>query len=246
MLAKPCWVDSIPLDLLYGWIPTAAVIILIVLAAECAPTPAHADTGLYLDLAGGLSHFTPTLQDGDWHQQGLPHKFDKQAFAFRVGAGYRFSDRWAIEAHYLNLGTTRVFSTFVNDPDYNLKTKSCIANCTATGNLTASSAYQGVDLAAVHTWRTKSGVDPFIKFGAAYLLQRFTIENYNQSFTQKHYGRIPAGLIGGGLSYKWAYVEADYYHGIGGPNSFAGQPQGYPISKQILVVWAGIQVPLTF
>lgn len=218
----------------------------LLLALSLAYSIVHAETGLYLDLAGGISHFTPTLQDGDWCQQGIFCRFDQQAVAWRAGAGYRFSDRWSVEAHYLNLGTTRVFSTFVDDPDYSLKLKRCVSNCSATGNLTASSAYQGFDVAAVYTWHPTDTLAPFIKFGGAYLFQRFTVENYNQSFAQKHYGRIPAGLIGAGLSYKWAYIEADYYHGFGGANSFAGHEQGYPISKQIAVGWFGVRVPLTF
>lgn len=220
--------------------------VMVMLMQTCTSTPVMA--GMYIDIAGGFTQFIPTWQDGDFHQDGLPHQYDSQAAAWRAGLGYRFNERWSVQAHYLNFGTTRVFAEFVNDRDYDPKAHQCLRKCNETGQLTASDAVQGFDVSASHHWQVGE-MSPFLRVGGALLFHRFSIENYNGTFAQKHYGRIPATLIGGGVCYKVLCAETTFYAGIGGPNSGCVAPSdqsscGYPISKQLIMSLISLKIPL--
>ena len=220
--------------------------VMMLLMQTCTTKPAIAD--VYLDLAGGFTQFIPTWQDGDFHQDGLPHRYDSQAFAWRAGIGYRLNERWSVQAHYLNFGTTRVFVEFVDDRDYDPKVHQCLRNCQRTGQLTASDAVQGGEVSVSHHWPFDAWA-PFVRLGGALLFHRFSIENYNGTFAQKHYGRIPTALIGGGVCYKVLCAETTYYAGFGSPNGgCVAQSEesgcGYPISKQLIMSLISLRIPL--
>lgn len=194
---------------------------------------------LYLNLAGGVSIGQHTAPDGIWYQKGLNYSTDLQSVSWKAGAGYQW-DRWGIEANYVNLGTRRIHSTFVDDAIYSVKQHRCTGTafqCSQTGNLTASDAMHGVEVLASYRW-PHGDWSPYVKFGGAWMLNRFTVENYNLSFTQKLYGGMPMAVGGIGLAYKWAYVEADYYSLVG------KQPESTPISTQVVLTTFGFKVPL--
>lgn len=200
-------------------------------------TQAHAETGPYLNLSAGVSTGQHTAPDGIWYQQGLNYSTDMQAFSWKAGAGYQW-DRWGLEANYVNLGTRRVHSTFVNDAIYDVKQHRCTGTaiqCSQTGNLTASDVMHGGEVLASYRWGAGDW-HPYVKLGGAWMLNRFTVENYNQSFQQKFYGGMPMAVAGVGLTYKWTYIEADYYSLVG------KQPNSTPISTQIVLTTFGFKL----
>ena len=243
MRLKSCWSDKWCPDLWYGWL-LAVLIGVGLLMSECAVRPAHAE--LYLDAAGGLTQFMITTPDGDYLQRGLPHTLDLKSAAYKVGLGWRFNERWSIQGGYVNLGTVKQSAVFVSDENYNPKTSQCLNGCPGQSNYRMTDAYHGGELTITRTFPFNA-YSLFIKGGGAYLMHRFTIHQDNGSHTfMQHYGQFPAVVAGLGASYKWAYIEADYYHGLGGSNGFMGHDQGWPLSKEQAVAWAGVKLPLTF
>lgn len=241
MRHKSSWTDCFPLEIYWTWILAGLIAGGLVLVSECSPTPAHA--GFYLDAAGGLTHFLITANDGDYVQRGLPHQFDVRSLAYRVGLGYRVNEQWAIQAGYVNLGTLNQTAQFVADEDYRHKANWCIRNCQTAPTHKITDAYHGGELTVTRSWIMKD-YGFFLKGGGAYLMHRFTIVRINDGGLGQHYGQFPAVVAGIGASYKWAYVEMDYYHGLGGSNGFLGHDQGWPLSKEILVTWFGVQIPI--
>lgn len=234
MRHKPCWSDNFPLDLWYGWIAAMCILAGILFVTECSPTPVHAEA--YLNLAGGVSIGQHTAPDGIWYQKGLNYSTDLHAFSWKAGAGWQFT-KFGLEANYVNLGTRRVASTFVDDADYDIKAHKCLRNCSATGNLTASDALHGGEVLASYRWGAGDW-HPYIKLGGAWMLNRFTVENYNLSFTQKLYSGMPMAVGGMGLAYKWVYAETDFYSLVG------KQPDSTPISTQVVLTTFGLHIPL--
>ena len=203
---------------------------------------AHAEA--YLDVSAGATNYFVTSADGDYRQGSLPHTFDTKSAAYRVELGWRFNERWAIQAGYLNLGTLKQSAIFVPDENYDPKTAACLNGCTRQSNYRITDAYHGGELTLTRSF----GFDDwslFLKAGGAYLMHRFTLNVEDGSGASiQHYGQFPATVAGAGVSYKWAYIEADYYHGIGGSNGFMGSDQGWPLSKEMLVLWFGFKLPI--
>lgn len=194
---------------------------------------------LSLVLGAGMSTFQNTLPDSVWYQQGNNWNQDNGAFSWKAGLSYAFNERHSLQLAYANYGTTRMSATFWDDPDYDLKTKSCKSNCNATGNLTASDAMQGIELSYTRTWHPAQDYSIGLRAGGAYVFHRFTVENYNQSFAQKHYGRVPMGLVGLSVGYKWASLESTLYKQFG-----PGTPDSYPISTQFVTTLLTVHIPL--
>jgi hypothetical protein len=232
-----------PRAVLTAWL--LAILLACALAYDMAQAgEKKADTGIFLDVAGGMTNFLVTSADGDYRQGSLPHAFDTRSAAYRAELGWRFNKRWAIQAGYVNLGTLNQSAIFVPDENYDPKTAACLNGCTRRKNYRITDAYHGGELTLTRSF----GFDDwslFLKAGGAYLMHRFTmnLEDGSGNFSQ-HYGRFPATVAGAGVSYKWAYFETNWIHGIGGSNGFMGQDQGWPLSKEMLVMWFGFRIPI--
>lgn len=244
MRTKPCWSSSFNLDIVYGWLLVAIVVAGIVMLSECTVKPAHA--GAYLDVAGGLTNFLVTAADGDYRQGSLPHTFDTKSAAYKVELGWRFNERWSIQGGYVNLGALKQSAIFVPDENFDAKTSTCLNGCTRRNNYRMTDAYHGGELTVTRTFKLSEDWAWHLKGGGAYLMHRFTlnVEDGNGQSIQ-HYGQFPAVAAGLGASYKWAYLETNWIHGLGGSNGFIGQDHGWPLSKEMLVTWFGVKIPLS-
>ena len=243
MRSKPCWSDSLGLEILYGWLLAFAVAIGLLLVSECTTQPAHA--GLYLEAAGGFTNFLITAPDGDYLQRSLPHSLDTRSLAYRVGLGWSFNERWSVQGGYVNMGQITQSAIFVGDENYNAKTSQCTNGCPGRKNYRMTDAYHGGELTLTRTFHLDDAWAWHLKGGGAYLMHRFTLHQENGSHTFiQHYGQFPAVMMGAGGSYGPLYLELDYYHGLGGSNGFMGQDQGWPLSKEMLVGWFGVRFPL--
>ena len=210
---------------------------------SCEVRQAQAEA--YLDLAGGLTNFLVTSADGDYRQGSLPHTFDTKSAAYKVELGWKFNERWSIQGGYLNLGTLKQSAIFVSDENYNPKTGACINGCPGRSNYRITDAYHGGELTVTRTFHLDDAWAWHLKVGGAYLMHRFTLHQENGSHTFiQHYGQFPAVVAGVGASYKWAYIEADYYHGLGGSNGFMGQSYNWPQATEMIVTWFGFKLPL--
>lgn len=231
------------LDIWYGWIAAVLIGFGLFLAAECSPTPAHA--GFYLDAAGGPSFFQITAADGDYLQKGLPHSLDATSLAYRVGAGYAFTDRWAMQVNWMHLGRISQTAKFVDDRDYDPKGHQCLANCATARIYKMTDRYYGVSVTGTYTWPFEP-VSVFVKGGGAYLWHDFQIARDDYLQTHTHTGEFPAVVVGLGATYRWLYVETELLQGLGSSNGFMGRKHSWPLSKEIVVAWFGIKIPLAF
>lgn len=246
MRTKPCWSDSFILEILRVWLLGSAVALVVglLLLSECTTQPAHA--GAYLDIAGGMTQFLITAPDGDYIQRGLPRSLDTRSLAYRVGLGWSFNERWSIQGSYVNFGTINQTAKFVSDEDYNPKGSQCVKNCAGAPTYRITDAYHGGELTVSRHWEYL-----YLKLGGAYLMHRFTINNENGlGQSNQHYGQYFATVAGAGVTYKVMdslnlYGELSYYHGLGGSNGFMGQDQGWPLSKEQVVMWFGVKIPLS-
>ena len=228
-----------PRILALNWLALA-----LTLVASCQAMPVLAGE-LYLDVAGGLSQFLITANDGDYLQRGLPHSLDTKSLAYKVELGWKFNERWAIQGGYVNLGTINQSAIFVPDENWDPKGGHCLNGCTRRNNYRMTDAYHGGELTITRTFKLDDAWAWHLKAGGAYLMHRFTLNVEDGSGASiQHYGQFPAVVVGTGGSYGQLYLELDYYHGLGGSNGFMGQDQGWPLSKEMLVGWFGIKIPL--
>ena len=218
----------------------------LLLALLLAYDLAHAE-GWYLDVGAGVTKFSCTIcsSDGTWIQTGLPHDMTMTSFAYRAGAGYRWQ-AWSVQASYVNLGVAKIRQHYtVVDEQYNPKAHSCLAPCTNLGPFHTHDLMEGAELTASYTWRHWP-IQPYVKLGAAGLYHRLTAQwtdasGMSQAGTM--HGWVPSAVLGGGLEYGWLYAEGSYYRGIGGSVDWSA---GLPISKEQVVGFAGIRIPLTW
>ena len=244
MRIKAPWTESLLLEIVSGYVKFLLLGACLFAIFTCSERPAHAQ--LYLDVAGGMTQFLITAPDGDYLQRSLPHSLDTRSLAYKVGAGWRFNERWSIQGGYLNLGTVNQSAIFVSDENYLAKGGHCINGCPGRANYRITDAYHGGELTITRTFQVSEAMAWHLKGGGAYLMHRFTITKEDGSGqVNQHYGQFPAVIAGAGVSYKWAYLETDYYHGLGGSNGFMGHDQGWPLSKEMLVTWFGVKIPLS-
>ena len=229
-----------PLQTYWTWL-VAAVIGAALLISECAVRPAHAE--VYLDLAGGLTRFLITAPDGDYIQRDLPHTLNLNSLAYRIGLGYRFNERWSIQGGYVNLGTIKQDARFVADQDYNPKLSQCLANCATAPPYKMTDTYKGLELTATRTFPLGDW-SLFLKGGGAFSKHTFSIVRLDTASFHENKGQFYSVVMGSGGCYQWACLELDYYHGLGGSNGFMGEPQGWPLSKELLVSWLSVKIPL--
>ena len=240
--------ESFAWDIWYGWIAAACILLGLLFVSECQPREAHA--GWYLDAGAGVSLFVPTVDDGTWYQRGLPHEWDATAFTYKVGLGYWFTEQFAVQASYLNMGQVGVFArTTLDDNYYDPMTHKCVKNCDALGTFKVQDRMQGGELTA--SYAVPIGpVHPYMKFGGAVMLHQLTSVNVDSAniVTQHFHGTIPMIVLGGGVEYRpWnLYAETSWYHGLGGDDSGClSTTCGWPISKQVLVTVFGVRIPLS-
>ena len=242
MRTKSSWSDCFPLQIYWTWIVAGMIAAGLFLVSECAPREAHA--GAYLDMAGGGVHALITAAPGDYTQSNLPHSFDTNSLAYKVGAGWRFNDRWSIGAAYVNFGTTvKQSAIFVPDENWNPKGGHCLNGCTRRNNYRMTDAYHGGELTVTRTFQWDDYA-LFLKGGGAWMEHKFTITRMDLGISHRHDGEYPAVVMGVGASYKWLYSELEYIHGLGGSNGFAGENQSWPLSKEQAVAWFGVKIPV--
>lgn len=229
---------SYPLQVTLSWIASLTLAALVFLAAECAPKPAHAGQWA-IDLKGGVSWPIRTTPDGTYWQQAYPHDTKPLTGAYGIGLSYQYTPTLSFQAHYLDLGTSRIKGYAITDEHYDFKAHRCKygpAECTATYGYRATDSLRGGDLTATYTWE-REGLQPFVKGGLA-LLYHQAIFRHQNGDEDRFNGWIPALELGAGLSYKLFYVELDYFQGM----NFGGQ--NLPISTQQVVAFFGVQIPL--
>ena len=214
--------------------------LLVGLAYSCQALPAHAE--LTLDLAGGYSQFLKTTAEGDYRQSGLPSTWDTRSLAYKVGLCYAFNERWSTCGGYVNFGTINQTAKFVGDEDYNPKGSQCVKNCATAPTYRITDAYHGGELTISRAWEHL-----YAKLGMAYLMHRFTINKEDGSgASNQHYGQFLSTVAGVGAKYGPFYAEVNAYMGLGGSNGFLGHDQGWPLSKEQVVAWFGVRLPLTW
>ena len=232
-----------PLAVTLNWLAALGLAVVFLTTDTCS-RPAHAE-GLYATFGGGVSAFVPTTADGDFVQRGLPHNYKWAAPAFKVGIGYNFTDRWAVEARYLNLGSNGYDSNFVSDLSYSAKTHQCTASCTTPGYLRARDYVQGFDLTVLRTF-TDYEYRPFLRLGAALMYHRLDVNIWNhpinaapdsQTFIRTD-AWMPMAVIGVGVKRDRFSLETTFYTGFGGTNCIT--PCGFPQSTQFLVTMLGV------
>ena len=218
------------------------------LACALAYDMAHAGQ-FYLDAGIGATHFTCTIcsDDGTWVQTGLPNSMTMNSLSWKLGLGYRVNERWSVGLSYLNMGTAKIRQDYtVSDQQYNPKQHTCLAPCTNVGPFHTHDLMEGVELTASYHWR-QWPIQPYLKVGAAGLYHRLTVQYNGMTFYgqdgKPFNGWIYSSVIGGGLEYGWLYVDATYYRGLGGATDWSA---GLPISKEQVVGFVGIRIPLPY
>lgn len=226
----------------YPRLTLLAWIIALLLACLLAYDMAHAGE-LYLNLAGGYTRFLVTAGTGDYVQTDLPHSLDLNSVAYRAGLGYRFNERWSLQAGYINLGTINQTAKFVADADYDAKNNKCLNNCGTAQPYLMTDRFHGGELTVTRTFAFND-YSVFLKGGGALLFHQFRIARYDGEQPHENDGKFPATVAGVGACYKWACAETNYYHGLGGSNGFMGQSQGWPLSKEMFVSLISLKIPL--
>lgn len=189
-----------------------------------------------LDLKGGLAMPMRTTPDGTYWQEAFEHKTRTVTYAYAVGLNYQYTPTLSFQAHWLDLGVSKIKGLAVADMDYDHLQHQCKANCTNPYYFKATDSLKGFDLTATYTWQ-RDRLKPFVKGGLAVLQHQATFRNENGA--ADHFtGILPELEVGAGVQYQWAYIELDYFQAVnvGGQN--------LPISTQQVVMFAGVKVPL--
>ena len=216
----------------------ASWLLAILLACMLAYDLAHAGQ-LSLDLKGGVAVPMRTTPDGTYWQEALPHNTKLATPAYAIGLSYQATPTLSFQAHYLNLGSSRINGRAVSDENYDHKAHKCRVDCSSVYqyNFQATDSLKGGDLTATYTWQGE-GVRPFVKGGLALLYHQARFRNTDTGDIDRFNGWIPALELGAGLAYQWAYVELDYFRGM----NFGGQ--NLPISTQQFALFAGVKIGL--
>lgn len=237
------WSDCVPTQILWPLIVTISILGFL-LVSECSLQPAHAGSP-YVTVGGGFTAFNPTTADGDFTQQYFRPNYKWAAPAFKVGAGYAFNDRYAVELRYVNAGSNGYDSKFVSDLSYNAKTHTCTASCNTPGFLRARDYVQGFDLTVLRTF-TDYDYRPYVRLGAALMYHRLDVNVAHnpvnvapdsQSFMRME-GWMPMAVLGVGVKRDRFSLETTFYTGFGGTNCVS--PCGFPQSTQFLTTMLGV------
>jgi len=227
---------------LLGWGALTLALYLAVGTAMCmGPREAHASVkDVYVDVAGGATHFLITAPDGDYLQKDLPHSLDLNSAAYRVLLGYHFNDRWSVQGGYLNLGTVNQTAKFVADEDYWAKASKCINNCGSAPDYRMTDQYFGGELTATRTFPFNNW-SLFAKAGGAALKHKFSINRHDSNTFHANAGWFPATVAGVGACFKMFCAETVYYHGVGG---YCAKECQWAMSQEMLVSLVSVKIPL--
>lgn len=212
-------------------------IALMVLLAIGAATTAQAGEW-YANMGMGVSLFERTTQNGTWFQEGQPYKMNLTDLAGKLGVGYRFSPEWSIEVNGISFGRATSAGKAVPDEWYEPEHHKPKHGAPAPNHFDARQRSYGGEIVAVRSFPWGE-FRPYVKGGAfaAYNDMPYTIIDVpsGQVFDASYKG-YTVGLVGGaGIGWKWAYVDFNYYRGLGTLN--------YPITKSDKMIIVGIQVP---
>ena len=223
---------SYPVQVTLSWLSALTIAVLVILAAECQPTPAHA--GEWTVTAGlGATHFLPTAVDGVWHQEAFGNGYTLDHFAFKFGAAYHVTPTFELGAGFVNFGTVTAENQVVDDANYDPHRHVCTQNCQFVHHEKVTDSMKAVELTGTYTipfdhWRIR------LTGGGALMFHRLTQVNLEGSGgpAQQLYGRIPAIVLGVGACHWKVCLESTFYSGIGGPDCLSRC--GYPISTQLV------------
>ena len=223
---------------------------------SCQAMPSHAGT-LSLDAGAGLAVYIPTVTNGTWRQDDFDtDPFHTQSFAWRAGLDYAVNERWSIQGHYLDWGSSQADTLMVWDVDYNPKApkgQQCLANCNDPKRIKVKNTMRGYDLSVSYTWPHAWGpLSPFVKVGGALMYSKLSGIVVNEPDWNNAYfkGQVPMALFGAGACYRLSYgpslcADSTFYTGFGGENNgCVGRDCGWPIAKQVWISMFSFKVPL--
>lgn len=186
----------------------------------------------------GMSQFQRTVPDGTWVQEGFPHRFKWQDYAYRAGLGAKLTPEWSLGANYINLGTVQSETLFVADHDYDPINHLCVTNCATPGKLKVYDTLRGIELIGTYMpWQLT--IAPFIRIGMAGF--QHSLHYDNTTYTGQTYGVdlkgvVLAGVVGGGACYhEWLCADISYYKGI--------STSQFPVSTGVIVPMVSIKIP---
>lgn len=204
------------------------------------PVPAYA-AEFYVDAGVGAAYHEPVMQSGTWWQADQSYNFEKWQTAWRVGAGIKLTDQWAVQAGYLSLGKPKAFTEAVADYNYDFDRHRCLQACTTLAQSRAWEPVTGWEAFGRYTWHP-GWIDPYVTAGVA----RLSHKTYSAStpvgggpFYSAEVvlgGNLWSARLGGGLCWHWLCGDVTYYHGLNGLN--------LSISERAIVSMVGLQVPL--
>lgn len=219
------------------WISAFALALLLYAVDSCMTKPAHAGQ-LSLDVKGGVAFPIRTSPDGTYYQEAYPTNTRLITGSYGIGLNYQHTPTVSIQAHYLDLGSSRINGQAISDENYDHINHRCKSGtCIPHYSFQATDKLRGGDLTVTYTWQW-DGLQPFVKGGVAVLAHKAVFRNVDGS-ADTFDGILPELELGAGLAYQWAYVELDYFQGM----NFGGQ--NLPISTQQIVAFAGVKIPLT-
>lgn len=246
MRTKPCWSDCFPLPILWPLIVTILVLGFL-LVTECQPKTAQAGQW-YLEGGVGAAFFHPTVDDGTWRQDGVQRpNFRLLDQAWTVGIGYRITERWSVQGHRFDWGSSAVKSRFASDADY------YGGHCPAcpTAHSKVMDRMTGYDVTITRHFPLTSEWEPYLKAGAAVAFHelKWTYPDSAEFGPSRFNGAIPMLVIGGGLCFQRLCWDNSFYTGTlsmnGGCLNGGQYDCGYPLAKQVGVSLITFRIPLS-
>jgi hypothetical protein len=211
----------------------------LILIASMLVTPPVWASDFYLNLGVGVSQFQRTTQNGTWFQEGQPYRMNLTDMAGKLGLGYTLNSDWAVEVNALSFGKATSSGLAVPDEYYVPEKHAPKHGAPKPNHFDARQRSFGGELALVRSF-TLGEFRPFLRAGgwAAYNDMPYTIIDVptGQTFQSQYVGYTVGIVGGGGIGWKFLYLDANYYRGLGTLH--------YPISKSDLMVSVGVQIPL--
>ena len=220
------------------------IALLLLLALAClSPVHANAEDGFYVTGEIGQSRFSLTTPDGTWRQEGFGYHATKQSLAWSAGVGYGW-EHWAVELGYLDFGRVSSGGYATGDADYNPTTKAVRPGA-------AESQFNATDATQAGVFKVKRsfdvwGLSPFLEAGGFVGLHHLNFWTRNSCGVVQNVGGptfqglVAGPMVGGGICYSMGYAsvcgQVEYYRAI--------SQSGFPISTEIILPTAGVQIPL--
>lgn len=236
MRTEPAW-TSYPFQTALSWIAAFVIAALVVLAAECAPTPAHA--GWFLEGQAGASYMPSTAPDGLWKQEAFGTSYQGVKLAYGGRIGYRFERPWSVQVGIIHFGTSRTETSAVADQCYNPITHTVTCNVQPMSLKTANTM-NGYTLSGTRYFAVTPDWSIPVSVGMALVTARLqTTDAFQPAYQQERYSRMPMWSVGAGLCWRETLCwENTIYTALPGPNYHD------PVSTQVLSSTVGIRIPL--